>query len=212
MNQLNLILKDYLNKCALIFAEKRSTPSKIVPLQKDIEINTRTIRTFFNQAINEAENTEEFSRVVDLLRDYPLFKDEHVKAIKIAANAFFKNTGAYQSIYNNKDIKEYSLIDIIKESIKEKDYEVVRLFIFDGFELHDTMKNRNLLKEIMLPFGKIQILEQSEIEALFNIPKSEWPGNLNINYLSKLHVLIIRSKEKYRKPTAEDLGEITSKF
>jgi len=164
--------------------------------------------TFVNQAINEAENTEQFYRVVDLLKDYPLFKGEHVRAVNIAANAFIKHTGTYQAIWNNKDVNEDSLIDLIEDSMKKEDYEIVRLFVFDGFELYDTMNNSNLLKEIVLPFGKIQILKQAEIEALFKIPKSDWPSKLNIDYLSKLHVLIIKGKEQYRKPTAEDLGEI----
>ncbi len=212
MSELNDILKDYLNKCALIFAEKRSTPSKIVLLQKEIEITSRTTRTFFNQAITEAENTEEFSGVVNLLKNYPLFKGEHIKVIRMAANAFFINTGTYQSIWNKKEVKEYSLIDIINDTIRQKDYEVVSLFVFDGFELYDTKKNRNLLKEIKLPYGKLKILSKDEIEALFNIPENEWPINLNIDYLTNLHVLIISGREEYRKPTANDLGGIPARW
>lgn len=207
MNQLNQILKEFLNKCAIVFGEKRSTSINVIPLQKDIEVSIKTKNTLFNQAINEAENTEEFNRIVSLLKDYSLFKGEHTKAIRLATDRFVKNSGTYYSIWNKYEIKEKSLIEIIKDSIQIKDYEVVHLFVFDGFELYDTKKNRNLLKEIKLPFGEIKILSQGEIEALFNIPENEWPNNLNIDYLSNLHVLIIRGKEKYRKPTANDLGE-----
>ena len=207
MNELKDIIREYLNKCALIFAEKRSTRSQIVLIHKEVEINSRTTRIFINQAINEAEKTEQFSGVLGLLKDYPLFKGEHVRAIKMAANAFFKNTGTYQSVWDNEDVKESLLIDIIEDSMGKIDYEVVHLFVFDGFEFYDIKKNRNLLKEIKLPNGKIKILSQEEIETLFNNPENEWPDNLNIDYLSNLHVLIVRRKENYRKPTANNLGK-----
>lgn len=187
------ILTKYINKCSLIFDEKkRLVLSKIKPINKDIEID---INCLFNQAIKEAEDSDEFAIIVKLLKEHLL--------TSIAADCFFKNTGTYYSLWMDKEIDINLLMNILHESIQNKSYDIINILVFDGFYLYDNEKNKEELREIILPFGKMQIIHKNDIEKLFMIPQSEWHYRFSLKKITNLinyHVLKITGKEKYRKP------------
>jgi len=130
-----------LTNAKTIFNAYHSKPSKVVPLAGAAE-PTKNNRQFFEKAIKDAEDTEEFDIFAKALVAGPLSsylerltrkeekrrkKSEKKRQAKPrnldkvrkdtayqAARAFFRNTGVYLKLWQGADLQEFDLLSILK--------------------------------------------------------------------------------------------------
>lgn len=224
-------LKTYLDKCKEIFIAHHSKLSKVVSHPRKKE-PTKDDRQFFETAIKEAQDTEEFEAFRKALEAGPLSSDleklakkeerqrkkskskRQVKSLdewkqdtaRQAAKGFFRNTGIYVSLWQGSEVNESDLLSIL-DSYK-KDSELIRLFVFDGFvPFHD----RKQLNNIILPVGEFKKYTENALEELHRLPQSLWHGIVNLEIIKKAaiwHILTVRENDKYRGMTGIWLGGV----
>lgn len=235
-------LKTYLDKCRTIFNAHHSMSSNVIPIAGNKEF-IKDNRDIFEKAMTNAEDTKEFNDLIGVMGTGPLASDleriikkeqEHKKNSKNthqldklrqetarqAAKGFFRNTGTYVNLWLEKIVKESELVNILVNYQKQKDSELIRLFVFDGFiPSHD----RKRLNNIELPVGEFKKYSENEIEVLFRLPQSLWHGIVKpeiINEAANWQILTIKVKDEYRGFTGVwldgvlldfDLGKYTIK-
>jgi hypothetical protein len=224
-------LKTYLDKCHKLFAIHRSKLSRVIPLPGK-KAPTKDDRQFFEKAIKEAEDTEEFKAFTKALEAGPLASDlerlakkekrqrkkskskRQVKSLdewkqdtaRQAAKGFFRNTGTYVSLWQSSDVNETDLLSIL-DSYKN-DSELIRLFIFDGFVPYHEKKRLN---SISLHVGELNNYTEKDLENLLMLPQSSWHGVVNPEIIKKAaiwHILTVREKAEYRGMTGIWMGGV----
>ncbi len=223
-------LKTYLAKCKEIFNAHHSRLSKLIPLQEKKE-PTKDDRQFFETAIKEAEETDEFKAFAKALGTKTLASDlerlakkeerqrrksktKQVKSLdewkqdtaRHAAKGFFRNTGTYVSLWQGSYVNESDLLNILDKY--KKDSELIRLFVFDGFV---PFHERKELKNIALPVGEFKAYPEEELENLLMLPQSSWHGIVNPEIIKKAaiwHILTVREKSEYRGMTGIWMGGV----
>ena len=224
-------LKAYLEKCRIIFSDHHFKLSKVVPLSGTKDLSKNNLY-FFETAIKDAENTEEFEAFVKALESGPLALDldrltkdkqkrskkKHGKPRDLskyrddtsrhAAKAFFRNTGAYVKLWQGLDLQESDLLSILENYSQKGSSELIRLFVFDGFV---PFHERKQLNNIALPVGKFKKYTEEELENLLMLPQSSWHGIVNPETVKKAaiwHILTVREEAEYRGMTGIWLNDV----
>ncbi len=211
-------LKTYLEKCRTIFNGHLSQLSKVVPFPGRKQ-PTKDDRQFFEKAIMQAEDTEEFLAFAKALgagalaaylekmtkkeerrnkkwegkpRDIDKLRHDTERH---AAKAFFRNTGTYVSLWQDKDIDESELTAILTNYSHES--ELIRLFIFDGFVPYHEKK---MVDNVSLPVGEFRRYTEKELKTILGLPHSSWHGTVNPEIIKKAaiwHILRVIEKTEY---------------
>ena len=213
-------LKTYLEKCRTIFNEHHSKLSKVVPFPGSSEL-TKDNRQFFETAVKEVEDTEEFEAFVKALEPGPLAshfeklarkeekrreKSKKKRSInklrhdtsRQAAKGFFRNTGTYLHLWQGSKINESNLTNILDDYTKEDNSRLIRLFVFDGFVLYHDRKKLN---NISLPVGDFKKYAEKELGHILGLPQSSWHGIVKDEIVKNAaiwHILAVREKAEYR--------------
>ena len=215
------VLRSYLEKCQLIFHEHRSNAAKNLLVFPGASSPKTDYQQFFEGAIKDAEESEEFEAFVLALQAGPLsldierlararaearkespvkFQDFiHLKrdTARYAAKGFFRNTGAYVNLWQDSEVDGAPLLRIL-ENYTGNDSELIRLFVFDGFVLYDDKKPLN---HVNLPIGVLKKYPEKELEDLLRVPQSVWHGKVNPEMMrtaATSYILPVAKKEDYR--------------
>ena len=115
----------------------------------------------------------------------------------LAGQAFFRNTCSYVNLWQGSDANINNLVKILNDYPKKNDSELIRLLVFDGFELYNGEKR---LDKISLPVGEIRKYEERELEDVMRIPQSSLHGDVNPEIVKKAtiwHILTVKEKAEY---------------
>ena len=221
-------LKTYFEKCQLIFSQHHSKMTGVVTFP-GASPHTMKNRQSFEEAIENAEDTNEFEAFVIALQAGPLFSDierlakkeekrrkktEKKRQMKFrdfdkwrkdtarqAAKGFFRNTGAYVNLWQGLNVDESVFLSILDNYDGKKDSEFIRFFVFDGFV---PFHNNKQINHVSLPMGEFKKYNKKELENFLRIPQSFWHRNANPDIIKKAaiwHILTVKEKDEYRGMT-----------
>ncbi|MBC8394674.1 MAG: hypothetical protein H8E17_19160 [Deltaproteobacteria bacterium] len=224
-------LKIYIYKCKEIFIAHHSKVSNVVPLHEKKE-PTKDELQFFEAAIKEAEDTDEFEAFTKALNAGPLAstlerlskkeerrrkKSKSKRQIKSldewkqdtarhATKGFFRNTGTYVSLWKGSYVNESDLLSTL--GTYKSHSELIRLFVFDGFvPFHD----RKQLNNISLPVGEFKKYTETELENLLRLSQSSWHGIVNPEIIRKAsiwHIFTVREDDEYKGMSGVWMGGV----
>lgn len=213
------IISAYADECLSKFEKHRSVKEQIVEISR--------FKSAFKNAINEVEQTDAFSSIVDIISTKVLKADLdrlskkeesrlrkrkakiisktkidmdkwRLTTVEHATKCFFRNTGFYLNLWLKGSVDTSEITAILNQHEQGFNSKVIRLYVFDGITLRHEKKE---IDKISLPIGYIKKYNTAELTTLFKLPQSHWHRNIDLDLakrVSEWHVLSVSQKEDYR--------------